>query len=76
VRNFLQCVKNNDPQSLNAPITDGFFSAALSHLGNIATRVQSQLELIPETYAISNNATANSLLGREYRQGYALPKIG
>jgi predicted dehydrogenase len=76
VRNFLQCVKNNDPQSLNAPITDGFFSAALSHLGNIVTRVQSQLELVPETYDISNNATANSLLGREYRQGYALPKIG
>lgn len=76
MRNFLLCVKNNDPQSLNAPITDGFFSAALSHLGNISTRVQNQLQLDSKSYDIINDQSARALLARDYRHGYELPTIG
>ncbi|MBD3267050.1 gfo/Idh/MocA family oxidoreductase [bacterium] len=76
IRNFLSCIKANQPQSLNAPITEGFYSAALSHLGNITTRVQNHLQLDSSNYAIVNDSSAQALLGREYRQGYELPRIG
>lgn len=75
-RNFLECVKNNTPQHLNAPIAEGLASAALPHLGNIAVRVQSHLRLAPQSYQILENPSANALLGRDYRKGYELPQIG
>ena len=76
MRNFLACVKDNRPDSLNAPLAEGFYSAALCHLGNISTRVQNQLELAWPGCEIVNDAAAQALLGRDYRQGYELPSVG
>ena len=73
VRNFLDCVRANDPAGLYAPIREGFYSASLSHLGNIATRVKRRLRFDPEAVRVEGDEEANRLLGREYRKGYGLP---
>ncbi len=74
-RNFLQCVKNNAPSQLNAPLQEGFRSAALSHLGNIGTRVGRKLNFDTESCTFIDDSEANSLLTRNYRKGYELPII-
>ncbi len=76
IKNFILSVKENNPKALNAPITEGFFSVALCHLGNISTRIQNQLLVNSSNYEITNDSSAAKLLGREYRKGYELPKIG
>lgn len=75
IGNFIFCVKENNPQSLNAPIEEGFYSAALCHLGNIVVRVQNHLQVESQNYNIVNDRSAQALLGREYRQGYELPAV-
>ncbi len=75
VRNFIDCVKAGDPSGLNAPISEGVISAALCHLGNMATRVGRKLVFDTGTYTCVADAEANKLISREYRHGYELPEI-
>jgi len=75
MRNFLDCVKANDPSGLNAPISEGATSAALCHLGNVATRCGRRLEFDPVKVECMDDADANRLLAREYRKGYELPEV-
>lgn len=76
VRNFLDCVKANNPDGLNAPVSEGAISATLCHLGNIATRVGRRLLFDAAKMECTGDAEANELLTREYRKGYELPEIG
>ncbi len=73
VRNFIECVKADDPSGLNAPISEGAISATLCHLGNVATRVGRRLLFDAEATKCVGDAEANRLLKREYRKGYELP---
>ncbi len=73
VRNFLDCVKANDPTKLQAPIREGVVSSALCHLGNIATRVQRRVVFDEDRCECVGDAEATALLGRTYREGYELP---
>jgi predicted dehydrogenase len=75
VRNFLDCVKANDPSKLNAPISEGAISAQLCHLGNIATRVGRKLRLDVEKVECIGDDDANKLFTREYRKGYELVEV-
>jgi len=75
LRNFLDCVKANDPSKLNAPITEGYISATLCHLGNIATRVGRKLNFDAERLVCIGDGEATELLTREYREGYELPTV-
>ena len=75
VRNFLDCVKANDPSKLNAPIAEGAVSAALCHLGNIATRVGRRLHFDAAKMECTGDEEANRLLTCEYRAGYELPVV-
>ena len=75
VRNFVDCVKAGDPSKLNAPISEGAMSAALCHLGNIATRVGRRLEFDAGNCTCVGDAEATALLTREYRKGFELPNI-
>ena len=74
-RNFLDCVKANDPSGLNSHIREGATSTTLCHLGNIATRVQRRLVIEPETWQCVNDPEAAALYKREYRKGYELPVV-
>jgi len=74
-RNFLDCVKAGTPEGLNGPIAEAAPSAALCHLGNIATRVGRRLRLDPQTGQCIDDPEANKLFTREYRKGYELPQV-
>ncbi len=75
IRNFLDCVKANDPSKLNAPISEGAQSAMLCHLGNIATRVGRRLQFDSDRFVFDGDEEANQLISRMYRQGYELPVL-
>ncbi|MBI3851622.1 MAG: Gfo/Idh/MocA family oxidoreductase [Verrucomicrobia bacterium] len=72
-RNFLDCLKND--KRPNADVEIGHLSAALCHLGNIATRVGRTLHFNPVTEQIEGDEEANRLVHRTYRDGHwAVPK--
>ena len=74
MRNFVDCVKRNDPKGLNAPIDEGVASVLLCHLGNIGTRLGKKLAMDGDT--IANDAEAKALESKAYRDGYGLPTVG
>jgi hypothetical protein len=72
-RNFLDCIKSG--QQPNADILIGHLTAAVCHLGNIATRVGRTLTFDTQSEQIAADNEANGLLRRAYRQGHwAVPK--
>ncbi|MBX7256691.1 MAG: Gfo/Idh/MocA family oxidoreductase [Candidatus Hydrogenedentes bacterium] len=73
MRNFLDCVKSNNPAGLNGGIEEGAISTSLCHLGNIATRVGRRLRVDPVSWQCVDDADAAALYKREYRKGYELP---
>ena len=89
VKNFVDCIRADDPKSLNSPIDEGVVSSILCHLGNIGTRVARNLRYDPATGTttvyrsdptddpatgkITGDEEANRLLTRHYRSGYELP---
>jgi predicted dehydrogenase len=71
--NFLACIK--DGKRPHADIEIGHLSAALCHLGNIATRLGRTLRFDPKTEQFEGDADANKLVRRTYREGHwAVPK--
>jgi predicted dehydrogenase len=76
IRNFVDCVKADDPTGLNAPISEGAISASLCHLGNVATRLGRRLYFDETTMSCTGDEEANRMLKREYRGGYELPDQG
>jgi predicted dehydrogenase len=67
-RNFLECIKND--KRPNANIEIGHLSAALCHLGNIATRLSRTLRFDPKSEQIVGDEEANRLVRRTYREGH------
>ena len=72
VANFIGAIRAGE--SLNAPIEVGFRSTAVSHLGNLATRLGRSLQFDPETECFVNDDEANSYVTRTYREHWATPK--
>ena len=73
LRNFLDCLKQNNPAGLLAPMEEAVVSSALCHLGNIATRVNRKLFLDAERWECKNDPEASALFMKQYRAGYELP---
>jgi predicted dehydrogenase len=72
-RNFLDCIKSGAHPTADVEI--GHYSAALAHLGNIATRTGRTLTFDPKAEQFLNDPEANKLVTREYRAGHwAVPK--
>jgi predicted dehydrogenase len=74
LQNFLDCLVTREKP--NAEIEIGHRSTQFCHLANIAWRTRSTVKFDGETETISGNPAASKLLGREYRKGFELPKIG
>ena len=74
-QNFIDCVKSRRQEDLIADIEEGHLSALLCHLGNISYRTGRRLIFDGETETFPGDDEANSYLGREYREGYELPRI-
>lgn len=72
LQNFLDCVREG--KRPNADIEIGHLSTRLCHLGNIAFRTGRALNFDVKSESIANDKQANQLLGRAYRESYALPK--
>ncbi len=73
--NFIEAVRKNDGNHLNAPIEEGHKSAALCHLALISTQLKRGLEFDPTTETFKNDAEANKLLTRDYREPFVVPTI-
>lgn len=68
------CDSIRDGVALTQEIAEGQKSTLWCHLGNIAYRTQSVLDIDPESGRILNNAKANKLWRRRYRKGWT-PKV-
>ncbi|MCA9095972.1 MAG: gfo/Idh/MocA family oxidoreductase, partial [Planctomycetaceae bacterium] len=72
-QNFIDSLRSG--KLPNADIEIGHYSAALSHLANIATRLKTTLTFDPDNEKFVGNDQANALVSREYRQDHwAVPK--
>lgn len=71
--NFLDCIRTGARP--NADIEINHLSTALCHFGNIATRVGRVLNIDPAKEQILGDEEATKLLGREYRDHWATPKV-
>jgi hypothetical protein len=72
-QNFFDCIRSGARP--NADIEIGHLTAALCHLGNIATRVGRLLRFDPQNEQIKSDPDAAKFLHREYRPGHwAVPK--
>lgn len=74
VRNFIDCLKNNTPQQLNAGIDVGKHVALVAQMGNIAYRTGEKVFWDDGKQAFTSQK-ANSLLTPEYHNGWKLPQI-
>lgn len=74
LENFLDCIASREKP--NADIEIGHKSTLLCHLANIAWRTRSAVKFDGGQEAIVGNEAAAALMGRTYRAGFELPKIG
>ncbi len=73
--NFVEAIREQAPNQLNAEILDGYRSTLLCLLGNIAHRVDRVLTCDPESGRILNDGEAMAHWAREYDERWA-PKVG
>jgi hypothetical protein len=73
VKNFLDCIKNNTPQKLNAGIDIGRDVALVAQMGNIAYRSGEKVYW-DKTKQQFTSSTANKLITPVYNNGWTLPK--
>jgi len=69
--NFIECIRTRSQP--NADIEEGHYSTLLAHYGNIAYRVGRRLRIDPETEGFVDDAEANGLVKRTYREPWVIP---
>jgi predicted dehydrogenase len=72
-KNFLECIKNNTPDKLNASIETGRNVALVAQMGNIAYRTGEKVFWNNEKQQFTSQS-ANKLITPVYNNGYSLPK--
>lgn len=72
-RDFFDAIKNN--RRPNCDIAIGHVSSSMTHLGNIAWRVDRKLKFDAASQTFVGDPEANRLLGRTYRAPWTLPKV-
>jgi len=73
VKNFLDCIKSNTPEKLNAGIDIGRGVALVAQMGNIAFRTGEKVTWNDAKQSFATG-TANSLITPVYNNGYKIPK--
>ena len=74
VRNFIDCLKNNNSKQLKADIEVGRNVALVAQMGNIAYRTGEKIYWDQASQRFSN-AKANDLITPAYQNGWKLPVI-
>jgi predicted dehydrogenase len=72
--NFIKAVRSRKTSDQNGPVETGHVASALAHLGNIAFRLDRQLQFDPATERFVNDKQANAMLTRNYRAPYVVPQ--
>jgi hypothetical protein len=72
-KNFLACIRNGGVP--NCDIAIGHVASSLTHLGNIAWRVDRKLRWNPLSETFVQDDEANRLLSRTYRAPWNLPNV-
>lgn len=72
-KNFLDCLKNNTPQKLNASINIGRDVALVAQMGNVAYRTGEKVSWDNSKQQFKTSAP-NKLIVPEYNNGWTLPK--
>lgn len=70
-RNFIEAIRGQ--ASLHADAKEAHLSSSLCHLANVATRVGRLLRFDPEGEKVADDEEANELIGRTYRDHWAVP---
>lgn len=73
--NFIAAVRARKQDMLNCPIETGAHIATVCQLGNIAFRTQQKLVWDATKERFTDEAVNKKYLGKEYFNGYKLPKI-
>jgi hypothetical protein len=73
-QNFYDVVRNRKKEELLAPVLWGCTGASLCHLGNIAYRLGRSIEFDNQAFDCGNDAEANELLTRTYREPFVMPE--
>ena len=69
--NFVDCIRSR--KLPNADIEQAHLSTLLCHYGNIAYRVGRKLTIDPQTEGFVDDAAANALVRRDYREPWVVP---
>ena len=72
-KNFIDCIKNNTPQKLNAGIDIGRNVALVAQMGNVAFRTGEKVSWDDSKQSFTTSAP-NKLIVPEYHNGWTLPK--
>ncbi len=72
--NFVDAIRSRNINDLNAWIEEGHLSSAHCHLANVAYRLQRSLDFDPQKERFVNDAEANGMLSRDYREPFVVPK--
>ncbi len=73
--NFISAMRSGKSSDLNAEIEEGALSTNLVHLANISYRLGRTLNYDAATHSIKNDAEANKMFTRNYRNGFVVPKL-
>jgi predicted dehydrogenase len=73
--NFLAAVRSRRRENLNCDIETGMIAAAHCHLANISYRTGRKLTVDPANFSFLNDAAANQMLTRQYRDPYKIPEV-
>lgn len=74
-QNFIDAIKNNQPESLHCSIQAGAHVATVAQMGNIAYRTGSRLTWNKTTGKFTDEKVNAAYLMKQYHNGYSLPKI-
>jgi len=72
--NFVDAIRQKNPQLLHAPLEAGAHIAIFSQMGNIAYRTGQKLYWDKEKQRF-NDEKANKYLASVYHNGYKYPKV-
>jgi predicted dehydrogenase len=70
---FVDAIRAGNPKLANGDIREGVYTCILAHLANISYRLGRSLDFDPETMTVKNDAAANAMLTREYREPFVVP---
>jgi predicted dehydrogenase len=72
--NFIDCIRQNNPAGVNAPIREGYLSTTLVHLANASYRLGRTVHLDPKTEEVIGDSEATQMLRGSYRDPFVVPE--